>query len=297
MPIRRGRFRKRKRGRRVRSKRTGYNKITLPRSFPASEMHQPFTSTQSLLLAGHVNSTSHFQFFRFNMKPDGLNDFHFTAQTAGDGNGVGDRMVTHSYRNFDLLSPFYDRMMVDGAWLTLDFTQQVASTDIAVANMNIYLWMQTNDTNAADLEQPLNIASTGNTSTVAAVIDVKANTDTTLQALELSRRVQKFKSYRVGGTVKAQIRFWIPAFTTRRGYKMNVSHRSRQAGDGGNINPPTRTVGTGLGSLFGYENQVNVVVCPEFATAATAQSETFFTHLRITKSFKCVFFERNETAN
>lgn len=297
--VRRGRVRKysRKRGRNIRTKKSGYNKITLPRSFPASELHQPFVSTQSVLLAGHINDASHFQFFRFGQPNDGSSDFGFTAETAGDGNGVGARLVTHSFRNFDLLSPFYDRATHNGSWVTLDFTQQIAADSILNHNYNCYLWMQCNDTNALDNTQPLTLASSGNTASVAADLDTVANTDATIQALEMSRRVQKFRSYREGSTVKLRVRFFLPNRSNRRGYAMNVNRKSRIAGDGGNGSASSQVVGSLLGGTIGFDNQVNCVVVPEFATAATTVVASFFTHLRVTRSFKALFFERNETAN
>ncbi len=297
--VRRGKIRRynRKRGRKARFKKKGYNRITLPRSFPASELHQPFTSTQSVLLVGHINDANHFQFFRFASSPDGADDFGFTADTAGDGNGVGARLVTHSYRNFDLLSQFYDRLTHNGCWVTLDFTQQTIQTSIGISNYNVYMWMQTNDTNALDKEQPIAVASTGTGTAVGAPLDVVANTDTTIQALEMSRRVTKFKSYKVGGVMKLQVRFFIPNRSTRRGYKLNVNTHSRQPGDGGNTLAPSNTVAGALTTTLGYDNQVNVLVVPEFVTAATSVIVTGFTHLRVTKSFRASFYERNETSN
>ncbi len=298
--VRRGvikRYRRRKGARHVAMIKKGYNYSSLPRAFPTSEMVQRFSSTQSKIMAGHVNDASHWQFLRFNGVLDGAQDFGFFANTATDGNGVGSRIVTHSYRNFDLVSGFYDRMFTSGCTMTLDFTQQIVSTSVDLANYNIYVWMQANDSNSQDITQPLALASTGTGVAVSDVVDTVAKTDATFQALEMSRRVLKFRSYRQGSTVKARITFRIPNGFTRRGYKLNVHKKAQVAGTGGNGNAPSATIAGALSSVTGFNNQVNVLIIAETNNTAAANASKFMTHVRITKSFVGHFYERNETAN
>lgn len=296
---RRGRVSRRvaRKGRRVKKK--GYNRLTLPRSFPPSEMHQPFTSIQSKLINGHVNNLSHWQVFRFESRLDGSHDFGTHSDIANNNQQLGARIATHSYRNWDLLSPFYDRMYCDGCWLTLEFQSQKAMTDINLCDFNIYVWMTCNDAAAQDNTQPVDMSAYIGNATAglpAAFID-NAQTTATIAKLEQSRRVTVYRSRRVNNTSYATIKVWIPNYSTRRGQRLAVSKKAHAIGDGGNAQPPSRTVATALALHYGFHNQVNVAVIAENSDTTETSASKYMNFLRVTKTFKANFYDRKETTS
>lgn len=292
---RRGRVSRRvaRKGRRIKKK--GYSKRALPSKFPPSEATQRFTSTQSTLINGHVNDASHWQVFRFSGSLAGADDRGYYADTVGDTTGDSARMATHSYRNWDLISPFYDRLYVPSTKLTLEFQSIKGADSTDLTNYLIYVWMGTHDVLASDASQPIAMPVSTTVAGLPADFHTYANTTATIAKLEHSRRVTRYQSHKVGNTSYCKIQLNIPNFSTRRGYKINVGPKTQVAGTGGNTLPPSRTIAAYNSDHYGFHNQVNVVCIAEHNDASQPAGAKHFNHLRITKSFVAHFYERNET--
>jgi hypothetical protein len=295
--VRRGRVNRRVARRARRATKKGYNRRTLPRSFPPSEATQRFTSTQSLGIAGHVNDNSHWQVFRFDGVLSGADDFGYFANTPGDNTGVGARLVTHSYRNWDLISPFYNRVYVPSCTVTLEFQSIKAMTSADSVNFNIYFWMSNGDAAAVDNTQPFTMPITTNTGGLPNDFDTATATTATLAALEASRRVTRVKSYKRGNNSYATIQVKIPNYYTRRGYRLDTHPKSQSSGNGGNASAPSQTIANALGLHYGFFNQLNVVCIAEHNDSTQPPGNKYFNHLRITKAFTAHFYERNETTD
>lgn len=278
----------------------GKARYILPRAWPPTEMKCSFVSQVAEKLTGTINTGVPFQYFRFSNVTNGIIDFGFADSGGGDTTSNGSRLVTHAFRNYTDISNHYTYAQILGRTVSIQLIQRQASDAATLTDFNCYVWMSNEESTATELvdnTDPIAHASARSLTTCGTPLNNSGQINETLQAMEMSRRVSKYKSYRKGNTSILELSFWIPYTKTRR-QNAKVFNKwdviTGVAGHPGRNNwPVNNTISNGLGLQYGFENQVNVVTVPQNVEESTGVSQSeIFDHIRVTSRFSCIFTDR-----
>lgn len=270
--------------------------MRVPRAFPTTKLSGTFTGQQTLDLTGAVKTgTSLFQLFAFRNNPDLTDSSHYATNSAG---GAGIAFPAMPYRNLSMWSTFYQFVQITGMHISLNFTKFSQDPPMFRA----YIWascdLATNTSQglgADDMVEPVG-TQPDVTDVAFDAFKIIANTDSTVAALELSRRVLKVDSVasRAVGRVDLDTSFYLPFTVNRRGHRIPPDHYRSDVLHFGNKDDITRPIAEVITGRYGFRNQINVAIISTSADNSTSLSDQFFSNLTIKTKINVKFLDRDE---
>lgn len=295
----------------------GESVMRIPRAFPTTELVSTFrTSFNRKMHQNGVNSQSNWQLFSIGGPVDGREFFMWNGQDAVDGRSApiiskgattGPTPLYLSYRNWEIMSQFYEWCIITGYWWKMLLIRDNDSSPDNQTHYRGYQWVINQDgTDASryDDKDPVDWGGAYDpdwdpTGTAAEQVWNDTETSAMREKLNVSRRVRSFGSWKISpaeNVTYMSTSGYVDLLTTRRGGRYGDLRQvdiSAHPHDCPNL--VRHTIANALSASGGFENRHIVAIIPNIAENDYMTTQVGFKHVKMEVKFNVRFINRKPT--